>query len=70
MTTADDLDAGTENGLDTTNAAPPASGKMLKNFATKKGPKLAKGKGKQSVTITNKIVSGKKSTGMKYGGSK
>lgn len=51
----DDLDAGTEN--DTTNAAPPASTKSLKNFAAKKGPKLARGRGKPSVTLTNKAAS-------------
>lgn len=57
MSIADDLDAGTENDVDTTNAAPPASQKSLKNFAAKKGPKLSRGRGKASVTLTNKAAS-------------
>lgn len=57
MTTADDLDGATENDVDTTDAAPPASPKSLKNFASKKGPKLSRGRGKPSVTLTNKAAS-------------
>lgn len=67
MTTADDLDDATENDVDTTDAAPPASPKSLKNFASKKGPKLARSRGKQSVTMTSKAT---KTAPMKTGGSK
>lgn len=53
---------------DTTNAAPPASTKSLKNFASKKGPKLSRGRGKNPVTLNNKAVS--KPQMKKSGGAK
>lgn len=64
---SDDLDAGTETDVDTTNAAPPASTKSLKNFASKKGPKLARGRGKNPVTLNSKAT---KTAPMKTGGKK
>lgn len=67
MTTADDLDGATENDVDTTNAAPPASTKSLKNFAAKKGPKLSRGRGKNPVTLNSKAA---KIAPMKTGGKK
>jgi hypothetical protein len=65
---SDDLDAGTENDVDTTDAAPPASTKSLKAFAAKKGPKLARGRGKPSVTLNTKV--GAKKAPQKPGGPK
>jgi len=49
----DDLESGTQSDIE----PPKSSGKQgLKNFATKKGPKLARGKKKNTVTLTNKVV--------------
>lgn len=55
----DDLDAGSENDLD---SQPKTAPKGLKGFAAKKGPKLARSKGKQSVTMTNKVAQKKSMT--------
>lgn len=67
MSIADDLDSATQTDIDTTDAAPPASTKSLKNFAAKKGPKLARGRGKNPVTLNTKAS---KKPSMKPGGSK
>lgn len=68
MSTQDDLDESTQNDVDTTNAAPPASAKSIKAFGAKKGPKLARGRGKPSVTLNTKV--GAKKASQKPGGSK
>lgn len=56
MSIADDLDESTQNEVDTTNAAPPPSDKSLKKFASKKGPKLSRGRGKNPVTLSTKVA--------------
>lgn len=55
MSVADEeMDPTVGGEKDTTNAAPPPSAKSLKNFGSKKGPKLARSRGKQSVTLNTK----------------
>lgn len=68
MSVADEeMDPTVGGDPDTTNAAPPPSTKSLKNFAAKKGPKLSRGRGKPSVTLTNKAANKPQ---MKTGGAK
>lgn len=59
-----DLGAGSENSA---NQGPSPS--PLKNVAAKKGPKLARSRKKNAVTITNKVTN-KVSTGKKTAGAK